>query len=132
MPGSVDTEFDRLFAFVDAAADGLFYKAYTYRRRGATCAIRAALGAQGFEVRTDSGLIERWQGHTFFVTTAELILNGEATMPRKGDEIAEEKEDGSLDVFEVMALPDRGVYDTIDGAGRKLAVFTKAVRNEQT
>ena len=46
MPGSVDTEFDRLFAFVDAAADGLFYKAYTYRRRGATCAIRAALGAQ--------------------------------------------------------------------------------------
>jgi len=98
----------------------------TYRRGSSTVELPATVGATRFEVDDGYGLVIEQEMRDYLIATADLVLGGEQTLPRLGDEILEER-DGVTYVYEVMELGAEQHYRTCDPAGKTLRIHTKHV-----
>jgi len=98
----------------------------TYRRGSSAVELPATVGATRFEVDDGYGLVIEQEMRDYLIATADLVLGGEQTLPRLGDEILEER-DGVTYVYEVMELGAEQHYRTCDPAGKTLRIHTKHV-----
>jgi len=98
----------------------------TYRRGSSTVQVPATVGATRFEVDDGYGLVIEQEMRDYLIATADLVLDGEQTLPERGDEILEERE-GVTYVYEVMELGAEQHYRTCDPAGKTLRIHTKHV-----
>ena len=98
----------------------------TYRRGSSTAQVPATVGATRFEVDDGYGLIVEQNMRDYIIAAADLVLNGEQTLPERGDEILEER-DGVTYVYEVMELGAEQHYRFSDPAGKTLRIHTKHV-----
>jgi len=98
----------------------------TYRRGPHSVDVPATVGATRFEVDDGYGLVIEQQMRDYLIATADLVLDGEQTLPERGDEILEER-DGVTYVYEVMELGAEQHYRFCDPAGKTLRIHTKHV-----
>ena len=101
-------------------------RAVTYRRGSSAAEVPATVGATKFEVDDGYGTVVGQQMRDYLIATADLVLDGQQTLPERGDEILEER-GGTTYVYEVMELgPDRH-FRFCDPAGKTLRIHTKHV-----
>ena len=101
-------------------------RSVTYRRGSSTVDVLATAGATRFEVDDGYGLVIEQEMRDYLIATADLVLDGEQTLPERGDEILEER-DGVTYVYEVMELGAEQHYRFCDPAGKTLRIHTKHV-----
>jgi len=106
-------------------------RAVTYRRGSSTAQVLATVGATRFEVEDGYGLVIEQEMRDYLIAAADLVLGGEQTLPRLGDEILEER-DGVTYVYEVMELGAEQHYRFCDPAGKTLRIHTKHVDTIQS
>ncbi len=101
----------------------------TYERGGKTVDVQTTMGRTEFEQADEFGVIHKIESRDYLVLTADLVLEGEPTMPKAGDRIRET--DGSMTfVYEVMAPGDEPPFRYSDPYRRTLRIHTKHVATE--
>jgi len=99
----------------------------TYRRGSLSVEVLATVGATGFEADDGSGIVVEMQVRDYLIASADLVLDGEKTLPERGDEIVEILDDVTH-VYEVMDLGPEKHAVACDPDGRTLRIHTKLVR----
>ena len=102
----------------------------TYVRGAASVEVQATVGRTVFELRDEFGLVEKTETRDFLVRTAELVLGGEQTLPRRGDQVREAQGD-KVFVYEVMAPGKEPEWRWSDFYRRTLRIHTKQVGTEE-
>lgn len=96
-----------------------------YRRGGQEVTVRAVIGRKDFEVDAGESRLY-FRSNDFLIHRADLILDGEATLPERGDQIIVDFGSGPV-TFEV--LPGDGIqpWEFSDSFEKLLRVHTKKV-----
>jgi hypothetical protein len=102
-------------------------RAVTYRRGSLSVEVLATVGATGFEADDGSGIVVEMEARDYLIAASDLVLDGEKTLPERGDEIVEIV-DGVTRVYEVMDLGPEKHAVACDPDGRTLRIHTKLVR----
>lgn len=101
----------------------------TYKRAGKTVDVQATIARTEFEQADEFGVIHKTESRDYLVLTADLVLEGEQTLPKAGDHVRET--DGSTTfVYEVMAPGDEPPFRYSDPYRRTLRIHTKHVATE--
>ncbi len=102
-------------------------RSITYRRGSASVTLQATIGRTDFASDQIEPVIETWQSRDFLVRTPDLVFDGIATLPKRGDQIDET--DGSVThTYEVMAPGGQTPWRYADDFRRELRVHTKHVK----
>ena len=101
-------------------------RAVTYRRRNAAVEVRATPAATSYEADDGYGIVLETQARDYLVAAEDLVLEGERTLPERGDRIEEVQVDGTH-VFAVTDLGRERHYRFCDPAGKTLRIHTKHV-----
>ncbi|MCP4594508.1 MAG: hypothetical protein GY842_27570 [bacterium] len=108
----------------------------TYQRGADSVELAATIGRTEFEQADEYGVIQRTESRDFLVKTADLVLNGEPTLPKAGDHIRESVADtpprGRVFVYEVMAPGKEPPWRYSDPYRNTLRIHTKHVRTEES
>ena len=98
-----------------------------YRRGDDTVELAATVGSTAFDRTDEYGVIHRIELRDYLVTAADLVLGGEAVIPRAGDRITET--DGArVHEYEVMAPEGEPAWRYSDPQRMTLRIHTKFVR----
>ena len=100
----------------------------SYHRGAESVALKASIGLTEFEVETDFG-IQKTESRDFLIRTADLVLTGAATEPRRGDRIKETLGEEVV-VFEVMAPGQEPPWRFSDPNRLTMRIHTKHVDTE--
>jgi hypothetical protein len=100
-----------------------------YRRGSDEVQLQATVGKTVFEQADTSGLIQRTEARDFLVRADDLVLAGQATTPRTGDQVRE-KQDAATHVYEVMAPGGEPPFRYSDPHRRTVRVHTKHIATE--
>jgi len=100
-----------------------------YQRDTASVEVLATVGKTIFRVDTGYGRIERLESRDYLITVADLILDGQVTLPEPGDQVRE-TEDSTSFVYEVMAPGNEPAYRYSDPYRKTLRIHTKLVARE--
>jgi hypothetical protein len=100
-----------------------------YLRGVSTITVNATLGKTEYEVDDDYGLRVKAEVMDFLILADELVLDGEKTLPKAGDQIRMNRGDQII-VFEVMALSGQGCWRYSDSFGKTLRIHTKQIGAE--
>lgn len=101
-----------------------------YKRGDDNVAITAVLGrSQGEVVDGDGSAQLKWTDADFLLAAADLVLIGERTTPRAGDQVLRTMA-GKVYTFEVGALPGLDVWNWADEHRTRMRVRTKQVKVE--
>jgi hypothetical protein len=100
--------------------------------------VQATVGRTVFETADAYGVVERSESRDFLVTAADLVLDGQAVLPERGDRIRETQvatgdspgRDGKTFVYEVMAPGKESPWLWSDLYRRTLRIHTKQVAVE--
>ena len=101
----------------------------TYVRGVDSVDVAATIGKTAFEQTDEYGVIHRTESRDFLVLTADLVLDGTATLPKAGDRIRETAGD-QVFVYEVMAPGGEPPWRYSDPYRRTLRIHTKHVGTE--
>ena len=101
----------------------------TYCRGEESVEVQATVGRTVFEIADAYGVVERSESRDFLLTAADLVLDGQAVLPERGDSIRE-TQDGKTFVYEVMAPGKEPHYRFSDVYRRTLRIHTKQVATE--
>ncbi len=101
----------------------------TYQRGAASVELNATIGQTTFEQTDDYGGIQRIEARDFLVQTADLVLDGEVTLPMVGDRIRETAGD-SVFIYEVMAFGSEPCFRYADSYRLSLRIHTKHIATE--
>ena len=93
--------------------------------------VLATIGRTVFESVDDHGLIVKTESRDFLVLTQDLVLGGEAVLPKSGDRIREAAGSVTL-VYEVMAPGGEPVWRYSDPYRKTIRIHTKLVATETT
>jgi ubiquinone/menaquinone biosynthesis C-methylase UbiE len=104
-------------------------RSVTYQRGSESVEIAATMGQTTYEVADEYGATVEAVATDFLVSSDELVLGGEKTLPKTGDRIRLAGDDEVL-VFEVMDLGGAGHYRPGDPYRRTLRIHTKQVDEE--
>ena len=105
-------------------------RAVTYVRGESSVEVLAAVGHTVFEVDDGTGVLEQYESRDFIVSASDLVIDGVAITPARGDRIREEQA-GTVYVYEVMA-PGRFPHAKFsDRSRRTLRIHTKLVDTEE-
>ena len=83
-----------------------------------------------FEVDNGAGVLESFESRDFLVRAADLVLDGQKTLPERGDRV-HETQDGTVYIYEVMAPGREPHYRFSDPYRRTLRIHTKLVDTEE-
>lgn len=100
-----------------------------YLRGVSSVSLPATVGRTMFEVQGDPGVIERTESRDFLVLAANLVLDGDITLPQRGDRIREAAGD-KVQVYEVMAPGQEPCWRYSDPYRKTLRIHTKQVATE--
>ena len=101
----------------------------TYCRGEQSVEVQATAGRTVFQVADAYGVVEQSESRDFLVTAADLVLDGQAVLPGRGDRIRE-TQDGKVFVYEVLAPGKEPHYRFSDVYRRTLRIHTKQVATE--
>ena len=116
-------------AWLDAQRLKFMSHTVTYQRGEVSVDVRAMLGKTVFEINDGYGLIEKVESRDYLVPAADLVLDGETTLPARGDRIRE-TDRGKVFVYEVMAPGKEPHFRFSDPYRRTLRIHTKLVATE--
>ena len=100
-----------------------------YCRGDDSVAVQATIGTTIFEVDNGAGVLEKTESRDFLISTAELVLAGEETLPLRGDRI-QETNGTQVFVYEVMAPGREPHWRYSDPYRKTLRIHTKHVDTE--
>ena len=98
----------------------------TYHRGVDSVAVQATIGRTIFEVDDGMGILEKIESRDFLILTGDLIVNGQAAVPLRGDRIKEACGD-KLYVYEVLAPGSQPHYRFSDPYRKTLRIHSKQV-----
>ena len=98
----------------------------TYARGEHSVEVQAAVGRTEFEVDNGTGILEKVESRDFMIRASDLVLDGSAVLPERGDRVREES-DGVTYVYEVMAPGREPCWRYSDPYRRALRIHTKLV-----
>ncbi len=103
----------------------------TYQRGEHTAEVSATVGRTIFRFDDAHGVVKRYVSRDFLIRAEDLVVDGEQTLPRRGDRIRE-TQGGQVYVHEVMG-PGRDEPDWrySDPHRQTLRIHTKQVGQEQ-
>ncbi len=96
-----------------------------YRRDALTVTVPATIGKTEFEVDDEFGVVQRIESRDFLILASELILDGIATIPERGDVIEKQAGDQTLQ-YEVTAPGKEPCWRYSDLHRQTLRIHTKA------
>ena len=96
-----------------------------YRRGDLSVELPATIGKTVFKVSGDYGRFQYIESRDYLVSTVDLLLNGETTLPEKGDEIIE-----SGQIYEVLAPNSEPEWRYSDSSRQCLRIHTKHTGEE--
>lgn len=116
-------------AWLDAQRKAHMSSPVTYSRGEASVEVQATVGRTVFEIDDGAGILQKVESRDYLVLTADLVLDGEPTLPQAGDRIREA--DGAKTfVYEVMAPGGEPVWRYSDPYRKTLRIHTKHVDTE--
>lgn len=89
----------------------------------------ATIGRTVFEVADEAGFISRIESRDFIVRAADLVLNGAAVLPQRGDRVRETV-GPRVFVYEVLSPAGEDVWRFSDPQRTDVRVHTKFVASE--
>ena len=101
----------------------------TYVRGAFSAELPATIGKTVFELDTGRGVLEKTESRDFLLWTRDLVLDGDETLPRRGDRIREEA-DGLVYIYEVMAPGKEPAWRWSDDYRHTLRIHTKQIDRE--
>ena len=101
-----------------------------YCRDGECVIVQATVGRTVFQIARDMNPFERFESRDYLVTATDLVFQGNAVLPRRGDTIREEQ-DGKVYVYEVMAPGTEPHFRYSDPYRKTLRIHTKLVGMEE-
>lgn len=100
-----------------------------YQRVTASVEVNASVGKTVFEVDNGFGILERIEARDYLIAANELILNGNAALPKRGDHIRETQE-ATIFVYEVLAPGKEPEWRYSDPYRQTLRIHTKFIGTE--
>ena len=98
----------------------------TYHRGGESVEVTATIGRTVFEIESEYGVHEKIESRDFLVPTAELILAGSWTLPKRGD-LIHETAGTTVFVYEVTAPGKEPHFVYSDVFRKTLRIHTRQV-----
>jgi hypothetical protein len=117
-------------AWLDAQRLKFMSRTVSYCRGKDSADVRATIGKTVFEVDSGYGVLERIESRDYLVPAVDLVLDGETTLPARGDRI-KETDGGKVFVYEVMAPGSEPHFIFSDPYRRTLRIHTKHVNTEE-
>jgi hypothetical protein len=102
----------------------------TYRRGAEAIVVKATVGRTLFEQDDGVGVVVRMQVRDYLIDAADLVLEGEKSLPAKGDRI-EEIDAGQRHTYEVLPLGGEPHWRYSDPYRRTLRIHTKHIATEE-
>jgi hypothetical protein len=100
-----------------------------YERGTDSVELAATVGRTEFEQADDYGTVHRLESRDYLVRTIDLVLAGEATLPKAGDRIREADGEQTF-ICEVMAPGTEPPFRYSDPYRKTLRIHTKHVATE--
>jgi len=122
---------DQASAWLDAMRIRHMALPVTYCRGETSVDVLATIGRTVFDTEDSYGVVEHSESRDFLILAADLVLNGQAVLPERGDRIRE-TQDGKTFVYEVMAPGREPHFRFSDVYRRTLRIHTKQVATEPT
>ena len=101
-----------------------------YARDGDEVSVPATIGQTTFEHDDGQGTIIRTQVRDYLIDANKLVLAGQTTQPKPGDQIRETAGDTTF-TYEMMAIAGEPCWRYSDPFRIKLRIHTKLVSEEQ-
>jgi len=100
-----------------------------YSRGSASVTLLATIGRTEFEQTDQYGVVHRIESRDYLVTAEDLVLDGQLTTPKAGDQIRES--DGAVTrVYAVLAPGDEPPWRWSDPYRVTLRIHTKSIGDE--
>lgn len=97
-----------------------------YRRDALIVTVSATIGKTEFEVDDEFGVVQRIESRDFLILTSGLVLDGNVTLPERGDIIEEQAGTQTLQ-YEVTAPGKEPCWRYSDLYRQTLRIHTKAI-----
>ncbi|HED53717.1 MAG TPA: hypothetical protein ENJ00_05895 [Phycisphaerales bacterium] len=103
----------------------------SYARGASTVEVQTTIGRTIFEQADEFGIVTKTESRDYLIRTADLVLDGQGTLPKRGDQIRET--DGTTTfVYEVLSPGDEPVFRYSDPYRKALRIHTKHIATEPT
>ena len=103
----------------------------SYVRGSSTVEVQATIGRTVFEQADEFGIVTKTESRDYLIRMADLVLDGQQTLPKRGDQIRET--DGTTTfVYEVLSPGDEPVFRYADPYRKALRIHTKHIATEPT
>ncbi len=103
----------------------------SYARGANTVEVQATIGRTVFEQADEYGIVTKTESRDYLIRTADLVLDGQPTLPKRGDQIRE-TDGGTTFVYEVLSPGDEPVFRYSDPYRKALRIHTKHIATEPT
>ena len=97
-----------------------------YRRGNNGVDVQATVGKTVFDIQNEYGLIEKTETRDYLILADDLVLDGVAILPKRGDRVQEEAGD-TIYIYEVMAPGNEPEWRYSDAYRKTLRIHTKMV-----
>ena len=101
-------------------------RSVTYCRGETSVEVQATIGKWTFEIDDGTGILEKIESRDFLILAEELIVNGQLTVPQRGDRIRETSGD-KVYVYEVLAPGREDCWRFSDPYRKTLRIHSKQV-----
>ena len=116
-------------AFLEDQRHRYMSRSVNYKRGTDGVDLQATVGKTVFEQADANGLIQRLEARDFLIRAEDLVLAGQTTLPRAGDQVRE-TQGSTTHVYEVMAPGGEPPFRYSDPFRRTLRVHTKHIATE--
>ena len=106
-------------------------RSVSYARASSTVEVQATIGRTEFEQADEFGIVTKTESRDYLIRTADLVLDGQPTLPKRGDQIREADGDTTF-VYEVLSPGDESVFRYSDPYRKALRIHTKHIATEPT
>lgn len=102
-----------------------------YRRGEVESTVTATIGKTMADQDTGDGLVLRMEIRDYLIDSADLQLDGQPTLPERGDLIIE-NDDGKNFTYEVLPIGNQRAWRYSDPFRLKLRIHTKLITTEES
>jgi len=104
-------------------------RAVTYVRGTSSVGVQATVGRTVFEQADEYGIVQKTETRDFLIRTADLVLDAQITLPKRGD-LIREAEGTTTFVYEVLSPGDEPIFRYSDPYRKTLRIHTKHIATE--
>lgn len=104
-------------------------RSVSYARGSSTIELLATIGRTEFEQADDFGIVHKVESRDYLIRTTDLLLDGQATLPKRGDQIRE-IDSATTSIYEVLSPGNEPVFRYSDPYRKALRIHTKHIATE--